>query len=99
MSRTTLCVLTAAGLAVLSLCTMVVRGYVLGDEVRRPVGPGTWKVTLAVQGVSQGHARLFTATPLDLERQQLIDDSHTTDHLHPHPPHPPNPHRPPAGRP
>ena len=32
--------------------TFVVEGTVgclLGDEVRRPVGPGTWKVTLAVQ--------------------------------------------------
>jgi hypothetical protein len=93
MSRTTLCVLTAAGLAALSLVTMGVRAFVLGDELRRPVGPGTWKVTLAVQGVSQGHARLFTATPLDLERQQLIDDSHHSDQLHHKPPEARNPER------
>ena len=86
MSRTTLCVLTAAGLSVLSLATMALRCCVLGDEVRRPVGPGTWKVTLAVQGTSQGHARLFTATPLDLERQHLIDDAYTSEQLHHKPP-------------
>jgi hypothetical protein len=81
MSRTTLCVLSAAVLVLLSLGTMAVRYSVLGDEVRRPVGPGTWKVTLAVQGTSLGHARLFTATPLDLDRQHLIDDSHSSDRL------------------
>ena len=36
MSRTTLSVLTAGVLAVLSLGTMLVRYQVLGEEVRRP---------------------------------------------------------------
>src|SRR5438094_596469 len=75
MSRTTLCAVTALALAGLSLGTMLVRYRVLGDEVGRPVGPGSWKVTLAVQGTSLGRARLMTATPLDLEqRQQLRDE-------------------------
>src|SRR5262245_29515773 len=93
MSRTTLCVLTAAILASLSLGTMALRHAVLGDEVRRPVGPGTWKVTLEVQGISQGHARLLTATPLDLERQRLIDDTYASDELAHRPPEARHPER------
>jgi hypothetical protein len=85
--------LTAAALAVLSVGTIAVRYSVLGEEVGRPVGPGTWKVTLAVQGTSQGHARLFTATPLDLERQRLIDDNHTSKQLLHRPPEARNPER------
>src|SRR5436190_1830952 len=81
MSRTTLCLVTASVLAAVSLGVMALRYAVLGDEVRRPVGPGTWKVTLEVQGTSQGHARLLTATPLTLERQHLVDDSYASDEL------------------
>jgi transglutaminase-like putative cysteine protease len=93
MSRTTLCVITAAALAVLSLGTMAARWCLLGDEVRRPVGPGTWKVTLAVQGTSEGQARVFTATPLDLERQRVIDDSYHSDALQNKPPEARHPER------
>jgi hypothetical protein len=80
MSRK-LCLLTAAALALVSLGTMVVRYQVLGDEVRRPTGPGTWKVTLVAQGTSQGRARLMTAMPLDTERQHLLDDSYSSREL------------------
>jgi hypothetical protein len=76
MSRTMLCVLTAVLLAVGSISLMVVRQRVLGEEIRRPVGPGTWRVTMAVQGTSLGSARLSTATPLELDRQQVLDDSY-----------------------
>jgi hypothetical protein len=86
MSRTTLCLLTASSLATLSLGMMGLRYGVLGDEVRRPIGPGTWKVTLEVQGTSQGHARLVTACPLSLERQHLIDDSYASEELSHRPP-------------
>src|SRR5438552_8894769 len=41
MSRTTLCVVTAAGLAALSLGLMLTRLTVLGDETKVPKGPGT----------------------------------------------------------
>ena len=44
MSRTALCILTAAGLAVASIGLMIVRYQVLGDEVKLPAGPGTWSV-------------------------------------------------------
>src|SRR4051812_8219678 len=93
MSRTTLCMITAAALTVLSLGAMTARWCLLGDEVRRPIGPSTWKVTLTVQGTSQGQARVFTATPLDLERQRVIDDSYDSDELHHKPPEARHPER------
>jgi hypothetical protein len=81
MSRTTLCTLTAAALAALALTTMALRYGVLGEEARRPIGPGTWKVTLAVQGSSQGNARLQTAVPLELERQHVQDCAYHSEQL------------------
>src|SRR5262245_3457446 len=93
MSRTTLCLLTAATLAVVSVGTMSLRYWLLGDEVMRPIGPGTWKVTLVARGTSQGRARLFTGTPLTLARQQLIDDSYSSDEMHHKPPEARHPER------
>jgi hypothetical protein len=81
MSRTTLCVLTAAVLAVLSLGLMVVRYQVLGDEVKVPAGPGTWKVVLTVHGQSTGNTRLVTATPLDFGRQHISGEVCRSDEL------------------
>jgi hypothetical protein len=92
MSRK-LCLFTALALALVSLGTMVVRYQVLGDEVRRPTGPGTWKVTLVVQGTSQGRARLLTTTPLDLERQHLLADSYSSRELTHRPPRAHRPQR------
>jgi hypothetical protein len=77
MSRTTLCVVTAAVVAVLSLGIMLVRYQVLGDEVKAPAGPNTYKVTMVVRGKTNGDARLFTACPLDFNRQHV---SHETCH-------------------
>src|SRR4051812_24351914 len=93
MSRTTLCVITAAVLAVLSGGTMGARGGLLGEGGRRPVGRGTWKVPLAVRGPGGGQARVFTATPLDLERQRVIDDVYHSDELHHKPPEARHPER------
>ena len=80
MSRTTLCALTAGVLAMLSVAVMMVRQRVMGDELRRPRGPAAWKVTLAVRGVSLGNARLVTAMPLDLDRQQVYNDAYESEH-------------------
>lgn len=93
MSRTTTCVITAAVLATLSLGAMTARWFILGDAVHRPIGPSTWKLTLTVQGTSQGQARLFTATPLDLDRQRVIDDGYESDELHHKPPEARHPER------
>jgi hypothetical protein len=93
MSRTTLCVLTAAALALGSVGLMIARNRVLGDEVRHPAGPNTWKVTMAVHGTSTGGARLTTATPLDLDRQQLLDDSYDSAELFHKPPEARHPER------
>jgi hypothetical protein len=86
MSRTTLCAVTAAVLALLSVTVMVVRQQVMGDELRWPRGPGAWKVTLAVHGSSLGSAHLVMATPLDLDRQQLLDDAYESAQLFKKPP-------------
>jgi hypothetical protein len=75
MSRTTLCVLTAAALIALSLGVTLLRCQVLGDEARVPVGANTWKVTMVVQGESQGDAKLLTATPLDFDRQHILRET------------------------
>jgi hypothetical protein len=93
MSRTTLCVITAAALAAVSLGAMAARWCILGDEVRRPIGPSTWKVTLTVQGASEGNARVFTATPLELDRQRVVDDAYESDELHHKPPEARHPER------
>jgi len=59
MSRTTLCVVTSTGLAFGSLGIMITRYCALGDEVLAPKGPGTWHVTLLVNGVSTYAMNLF----------------------------------------
>jgi hypothetical protein len=88
-----LCTLTAAGLAVFSIGLMVARNWVLGDEVRRPIGPSTWKVVMTVQGTSLGNARLMTATPLDLDRQHVLDDAYSSAQLFHKPPEARHPER------
>jgi hypothetical protein len=93
MSRTTLCVLTAGLLAAASVATMTARRRVLGDEVRRPTGPNTWKITMVVHGTSTGGARLVTATPLALERQRVLDDAYQSRQLFPKPPEARHPER------
>ena len=75
MSRTTLCVLTAAALGALAVGIAVVRCQVLGDEARVPVGANTWKITMVVQGQALGDAKLQTATPLDFDRQHILRET------------------------
>ncbi len=72
MSRTTLCVITATVLIVLTLTTAIWRYQALGDEVKLPSGPGIWKVTMTVQGQSLGEARLVTTPPLDCQHQHVL---------------------------
>lgn len=81
MSRTTLCVATAAALAVASVGFMAARRQVLGDEISVPTGPGTWKVTLLVTGKSAGGGRLQTATPLDFGKQHIYNEACSSDEL------------------
>jgi hypothetical protein len=92
-SRTILCVITAAILASLSLGLMVVRYRVLGDEVRVPTGPGTWRVTMAVQGRSQHDGKLMTATPLDFGRQHILRENCRSQELVDKPPDARHPER------
>jgi hypothetical protein len=83
MSRTTLCLVTAAGLAVLSLGLMCWRRSVLGSETHVPSGPGTWKVTMVMRGKSHGDARLITAAPLDFNRQHVFNEVYRSAELKP----------------
>jgi hypothetical protein len=75
MSRTLLCLITAAGLTTASIALTIGRYRVLGDEVKVPIGPGTWKVTLLVQGkATAGDAKLMTTVPLDYGHQHILDE-------------------------
>lgn len=76
MSRTTLCLVTAAALALLALGTMAVRYHALGDEVKLPGGARTWKVTLAVQGTASGNAQVSTVCPMDMGRQHVLQEDY-----------------------
>jgi hypothetical protein len=80
MSRTTLCLLTAAGLAILSLGVMATRYAVMGGEVM-PAGPNVWKVTMKVTGTFDGDANLRTETPLDVGRQHVLRESYDSPQL------------------
>ncbi|MCS6850686.1 MAG: lasso peptide biosynthesis protein [Gemmataceae bacterium] len=85
MSRTTLCVLTAALLAILSLGLMAGRHALLGDQVEVPGGPGSWKITLLIQGKGTDRSRLTTLVPLDFGRQHLWRETYHSDELLPKP--------------
>jgi transglutaminase-like putative cysteine protease len=72
MSRTTLCFVTAAALAVFSIAAMTVRHQVLGREIRAPMGPGVYKVTMLVRAKSQGNAKIRMLCPLDFKQQHVF---------------------------
>jgi hypothetical protein len=74
MSRTTLCVLSAVTIAALSLGITATRYAALGDEVKTPAGPSTWKVTMVVRGQGQGEAHIVTGAPLDMGRQHVLKE-------------------------
>ncbi|HEV3115516.1 MAG TPA: 7TM domain-containing protein [Gemmataceae bacterium] len=94
MSRTTLSVATAACLAAASLCLMIGRYHVLGREVKVPLGPSTWKVTMLVQGrLAKADAKLMTGMPLDFGRQHIWKESCRSNELLPKPPEAKHPER------
>jgi hypothetical protein len=94
MSRTLLSILTAAALATASIGLMIGRYRILGDEVKVPTGPGTWKITLLVQGQSIGtNAKLLTTTPLELGHQHILDELYRSDELLAKPPDSKHPER------
>jgi hypothetical protein len=85
MSRTTLCLLTAGILAVLSLGVMAVRHQALGEELHVPAGPGTYKVTLLIRGKSLGHAKVQMLCPLDFKQQHVCREEFHSAQLVQHP--------------
>lgn len=86
MSKTLLCIITAAALAALSVGVMAARHLVLGNEVGLPSGPGAWKVTLLVKGQCSGEARLTTALPLDFDQQHIRNETYRSEQLAEKPP-------------
>jgi hypothetical protein len=87
MSQTRICVLTAAGLAAVSVGLMIGRYCVLGDEVNVPTPPGTWRVTLSVRGKSQGDdAKIKTITPLDFGGQHVQRENYRSEEMLAKPP-------------
>ena len=87
MSRTTLCIITAASLAAASVALMIGRYQILGDEIKRPRGPGTCKVTMLVNGEIAGKdAKLQTALPLDFGRQHISHESYRSQEFFAKPP-------------
>ena len=93
MSRTMLTGLTAIGLAVGALALMTTRYAVMGDEVKLPLGPNKWKVTMVVQGTGGGDVRLQTAAPLGIGRQHVLKEQYASDQLLSKPPEARNPDR------
>jgi uncharacterized protein with transglutaminase domain/transglutaminase superfamily protein len=82
MSRTTLCLLTAAVLTVASLTLMILRIHVMGQELHLPAGPGNYRVTMLVRAKSGGDARIVTACPLDFNRQHIYGEERASNELH-----------------
>jgi hypothetical protein len=93
MSRTTLTVLTATALTLLSLGAIVTRYRVLGDEARSPVGPCSWKVTMAVQGSAGPNARIITSSPLDVGHQHVVREVYASAQMQNKPPENRHPER------
>src|SRR5437763_1361740 len=94
MSRTTLCVFAAAGLATISIAVMIGRYAVLGEELKAPKGPGTCKVTMLISGKIAGKdARLQTAVPLDFGRQHISHESYRSAEFFAKPPEARHPER------
>jgi hypothetical protein len=89
MSRTTLCIVTAACLAFGAGSLMAGRYLVMGGEVKAPEGANAWKVRLVIKGRMTGpEARLLTSVPLDLGRQQLLYQAFHSDEMAPRSPDP-----------
>jgi hypothetical protein len=83
LSRTTLCIITAAILAALSIGTALTRRQVMGQETHRPRGPGNYRVTLLVRGETAGDAKLLTTCPLDFQHQHVFGEESQSEQLHP----------------
>src|SRR5262249_54221698 len=94
MSRTSLCIATAGGLAAISLATMIGRYQLFGEELHAPQGPGTKKVTMLVSGkIEELDAKLQTAVPLDFGRQHISHETYRSQEFSAKPPAAKHPHR------
>jgi hypothetical protein len=85
MSRTTLCSITAAVLALAALGVMLLRHQALGKEIHIPAGPGTYKVTVVVRGKSQGNGKVQMLCPLDIHKQHVFREEFASEQMTPRP--------------
>src|SRR5262245_59447453 len=78
--RTLLCVVTAGLLIAVPAAWMITRNQVLGNDVRLPGGPETWRITLVVSGkATSADARLYSATPLESPRQHILHETRQSE--------------------
>ena len=82
MSRSLLCWVSAAVLAVGSLLVLLLRISSLGPQAFMPTGPNTWRITLVAHGkIVSADAQLSTAAPLELPTQHLLREDYSSDVL------------------
>jgi hypothetical protein len=81
MSRGLLCTSIALLLAAVSFGIMIARTRILGDEVKLPGGPGTWKITMVLHGRTTQGAQVGIATPLDVPHQQILREQARSDEM------------------
>jgi len=82
MSRTSLTVVTALGLIVLSVALMASRSAALGTEIDGTPGIAVWKVSLELEGeLVARNASLTTVLPPDFRRQHIIDETFFSQEL------------------
>jgi hypothetical protein len=82
MKRTWLCGGTALLLVILALGVALHRQYVLGDDLKGPLGDSAWRATLVVHGKAKGEAGTLTiGLPPGFRRQHIYDERfpHGTD--------------------
>jgi hypothetical protein len=82
MEKTSLSVVTAIVLVVLSVALLISRWYVLGLEIDGLPGTSTWKVTLKVEGhLTAKDASLTIVLPPSFRRQLIADETFASQGL------------------
>ena len=86
MSKTLLCIITAAALAALSVGVMAARHLVLGNEVGLPSGPAPGRSRCWSRDNVPVRSRLTTALPLDFDQQHIRNETYRSEQLAEKPP-------------
>lgn len=82
MSRSWLCLATAAMLAAASIVVLSLRFACMGWQALMPTGPDTWQITLVAHGRTvSADAQLSTVAPLELPTQHLLREDCSSEML------------------